>query len=233
MLADVGTIFYRTLVLYLGVLVVIRIMGKREVGQLSPFDLVVAIMIAESAAISMEDTTKPLLVGFTPIFTLMGAEVLLAYISLKFKGARHIVTGMPSILIDKGVIMEKEMRKLRYNINDLLSQLRDKNVANIADVEYAILEPSGSLSVFLKSDRRPVTPKDLKIQPPYEALPVPLIFDGEVQERYLSLAGKTEEWLQGKLQEMGIKSHKDVLFASLDQNEGLYVSRKNAGKKSK
>lgn len=233
MLADMGIIFYRTLALYLGVLVVIRIMGKREVGQLSPFDLVVAIMIAESAAISMEDTTKPLLVGFVPIITLMAAEVLLAYISLKYKKVRHVVTGTPSILIDKGVIMEKEMRKIRYNMNDLLSQLRDKDVANIADVEYAILEASGSLSVVLKSDRRPVIPKDLGIKPPYEAVPVPLIFDGEVQDKYLAVTGKTREWLMGKLQEMGISDPKEVLFASLDLNEGLYVSQKNADIKKK
>ena len=228
MLADAGTILFRTIVLYLGVLVVIRIMGKREVGQLSPFDLVVAIMIAESAAISMEDLSKPLIVGFIPIVTLMSAEVLLAYISLKYKKVRHIVTGSPSILIDKGVIMEKEMRKIRYNINDLLSQLRDKNVTNIADVEYAILESSGNLSVLLKSDKRPVTPADLNIKPPYEAIPVPLIFDGELQDKYLKLSGKDRDWLKGKLQEQGIAKHEDVLFASLDSQGNLYVSRKNA-----
>ncbi len=220
------TVFYRTLVLYVGVLIVIRIMGKREVGQLSPFDLVVAIMIAESAAISMENLDQPLFLGFIPVLTLMTAEVLFSYISLKNKWLRHLITGTPSVIIERGVIMEKEMRKIRYNINDLLSQLREKNAHNINDVEYAILETSGELSVIMKSDKRAATPADLNVAPPYEGLPLPLIYDTEINEDNLRKAGKDHNWLYKKLKENNVKGPEEVLLASLDVEGNLFISCK-------
>ncbi len=220
-------IFFRTFALYLTVLIVIRVMGKREVGQLSPFDLVVAIMIAETAAISMEDLDTPLIVGIVPIVTLMGAEVLLSFLGLKVKWFRTLVAGAPSIIINKGVIMEKEMRKIRYNVNDLLAQLRDKDVMNIADVDYAILETSGNLNIVLKPEKRAVTPADLNIKPPYEGIPMPLIYDGEVQKDSLKQSGKDMKWLMNKLQEEDTKGPEDVLFASLDSQGNLYISKKN------
>ena len=171
-------LLYRTVVLYMAVLLAVRIMGKREVGELSAFDLVVAIMIAELAAMSMERINMPLHEGLVPIFTLVGLEILLSYLSLKSHTIRGLVDGAPSIVIANGKIVEKELRKLRYNVSDLIGQLREKDVANIADVEYAVLETSGELSVVLKSSKRPVTPEDLGLPTKYEGLPVPLIFDG-------------------------------------------------------
>jgi len=220
-------IFYRTIALYLGVLIVIRIMGKREVGQLSPFDLVVAIMIAETAAISMEDLSKPLIVGFIPILTLMLAEILFSYACLKNNWVRKLITGEPSILIDKGVIMEKEMRKIRYNVNDLLAQLRGKNVSNINDVEYAILEPSGELNVILKADKRPLTPADINLKPSDYGLPLPVIFDGEVQESNLRKLGRDRAWLKKKLAEKGISHFESVLLACSDFNGNMYISSRS------
>lgn len=219
-------IFLRTIAIYLIVLIVIRLMGKREVGELSAFDLVVAIMIAEIAVIPMEQLERPLLMALIPLFTLVGAEIFLAFLCLKSRLLRKIIDGSPSVIIFKGKIMEQEMRRTRYNLNDLLSQLREKNVVNIDDVEYAILETTGELSVILKSDRRPLTPRDIKMEVPPVALPVPLIFDGHIHSEGLKDLGADERWLrEGLARIKGVKPE-DVFFASYDPHHGFYLSLK-------
>lgn len=222
--------FYRTIVMYLVVLFSVRVMGKREVGQLSPFDLVVAIMIAELAAMAMEQIEVPIYVGLTPIITLVLLEMVLAWLSLKSHTIRALVDGAPSIVISNGKIVEKEMRKLRYNVSDLLGQLREKNVHNIDDVQFAVLETSGELSVVLKDDRRPLTPKDLGLPPKYEGLPFPLIFDGKIHRDNLRKLYLDENWLLSEVQKKGIASIEDVLYASLDCRGVLYVSEKEKNK---
>ncbi|MDW7651495.1 MAG: DUF421 domain-containing protein [Bacillota bacterium] len=223
-------LFYRTAFLYLAVLVAIRIMGKREVGQLSAFDLVVAIMIAELAAMSMEKIEMPLYDGLIPIFTLVGLEILLSYLSMKSHTIRGIVDGSPSIVIANGKILEKELRKQRYNVSDLLGQLREKDVPNIADVQFAVLETSGELSVVLKGDKRPVTTADLGLPTKYEGLPTPLIFDGHIHFKNLRGLHLDEEWLKSELGRHGVQQVEGVLFASLDTDGNLYVSEKESVK---
>jgi uncharacterized membrane protein YcaP (DUF421 family) len=219
-------LFYRTAILYLSVLLAIRIMGKREVGQLSAFDLVVAIMIAELAAMSMDQIDMPLHEGLIPIFTLVVLEILLSFLSLKSHTIRGIVDGAPSIVIANGKIIEKELRKLRYNMNDLLGQLREKDVPNIADVQYAVLETSGELSVVLKADKRPVTPADLGLPTKYEGMPTPLVFDGHIHYKNLRGLQFDENWLLAEIRKKGVDNIEEVLFASLDTNGNLYVSEK-------
>ncbi len=138
----------RTLILFVMVVIGLRLMGKRQIGQLQPYELVIVIMLSALAAIPMENTGVPLFSGLFPIFTLIVAQVALSYISLKSERARGIICGTPSVLIENGKILEKELSRLRYNINDLLEQLRSKNTPNITDVEFAILESSGQLSVI-------------------------------------------------------------------------------------
>lgn len=220
-------VIFRTLVLYFTILIVIRLMGKREVGQLSAFDLVIAIMIAELAAMPMENTDIPLYIGVTPILVLAGMEVIFSKLSLKSQRFRSVLTGVPSILVENGQILEEQLKKQRYNINDLISQLREKDVANISDVEYAILEPSGHLSVILKSQKRPVTPEDLNIQTSYEGLPYPLVIDGSVDYDNLERINLDPCWLQDELKKLGFQDFKQVLLASLDTQGRLYVSRKD------
>ncbi|MEN6327492.1 MAG: DUF421 domain-containing protein, partial [Syntrophomonas sp.] len=164
-------VIIRTLILYTATVVLLRIMGKRQIGQLQPYELVVIIMISELAAIPMQNTGIPIINGLIPIFILVAAEITLSHLSLKSERARGIICGKPSVLIENSKIMENELKRLRYNINDLLEQLRLKNVPDIADVEFAILETSGHLSVILKSQKRPVVPQDLNISPEYEGLP--------------------------------------------------------------
>lgn len=225
-------LFYRTAILYLTVLLAIRIMGKREVGQLSAFDLVVAIMIAELAAMAMDRTKMPLHEGLIPIFTLVALEIVLSYLSLKSHTIRGIVDGAPSIVIANGKIIEKELRKLRYNVSDLLGQLREKDVANIADVQYAVLETSGELSVVLKGSKRPVTPEDLGLPSKYEGLPTPLIFDGHIHFKNLRGLQLTEDWLLDQIRRQGVDRVENVLFASLDTDGILYVSEKEPKKQA-
>jgi len=219
-------LFYRTIFLYLAVLTATRIMGKREVGQLSAFDLVVAIMIADLAAMSMEQIDLPLYLGLIPIFTLVAMEIILSWLTLKSHSLRGIVDGFPRFVIANGKIKEKELRRQRYNVSDLLGQLREKDVANIADVQYAVLETSGELSVMLKADKRPVTPADLSLPVQHEGLPTPIIFDGCVHRQNLAQLNLDENWLKAELEKYGVAGPQDVLFASLDWQGNLYVSEK-------
>jgi len=219
-------VIFRTVFMYLFVLLVIRLMGKREVGQLSPFDLVVAIMIADLAALPLEERHIKVTDGVVPIAVLALAEVGLAFLSLRSNKARRIISGNPTIVIENGRILEGNLRRQRYNLNDLLAQLREKDVYNIADVEYAILENSGRLSVILKSQKRPVTPQDLNISTAYEGLPFPLVIDGVVQQDNLERCKLSLYWLKNELQKQGVDQPEDVLLATLDSEGKLFVSLK-------
>ncbi len=221
----VVNLILRTIVIYLSVLVVMRLMGKREVGQLSTFDLVVAIMIAEIAVFPLEDLSIPIYIGLIPVATLLGAEIFFSYLCLYSRFFRELIEGRPSLIIADGKIMEKEMRRQRYNINDLLGQLREKNVFDISDVQYAILETSGELSVIVNPSKRPLVPGDLNINPPAEKLPTTLILDGEVLLQNLAYLNISPEWLESKLREHNLQS-RDVLFASIDCRGELFISEK-------
>jgi len=214
----------RSLTVYFFVLASMRLMGKREIGNISPFDLVVAIMIAELGAIPLQSHDIPLGHGLVPIAILAAVEVLVALACLKFPGIRRLVIGEPTVIIEDGKVMGRNMQKLRYNINDLLSQLRDKDVFNVADVEFALLEPSGRLSVLLKSQRRPVTPEDLSIETHYEGPSYPLVADGKIQYQYLKMLDLTVKDLTDMLKAKDIQSVEDVFFASLDSGGELYVT---------
>lgn len=221
-------VFIRTLVLFTLVVVVMRVMGKRQVGQLQPFELVIVIMISELAAIPMANTGIPIIYGIIPIVTLLVSQVALAYISLKSERARGIICGTPSILVENGKILEKECNRLRYNINDLLEQLRSKDFPNVADIEFAILETSGQLSVIPKSQKRPVNPEDLQLPTKYEGLPLTLIIDGEVINKNLTKANLDIGWLKAELAKFGINRLDRVLFASLDTQGQLLFQPKSA-----
>lgn len=226
------TIFLRTAALYLTVLILMRIMGKREVGQLSLFDLVVAIMIAELAAIPLGDPTVPITHGIVPIATLVLMEVSLSFITLKSLKARRIIEGTPSIILERGRILEEEMRRLRYNVDDMIAQMREQGIYNLLDVEYAILETNGKLSVILKADKRPVIPEDLGLQPEYEGLPIPLISDGKLLRENLAMAEKELSWLERILADDHRCTIPDVLYATLDTKGRLAVYLRGERKKT-
>ncbi len=219
-------VFARTLILYIIVVLVMRIMGKRQIGQLQPFELVVAIMISELAAVPMQNTGIPILSGIIPIVTLLAAQIIMSYLAIKSQRARALICGKPTILIENGKIIESNLKKEFCNLNDLLEQLRIKNVPNISDVEYAILETNGQLSVIPKSQKRAVTPADMSVQTEYEGLPLDLIIDGQIVSKNLEKASLDEDWLRAQLAQKGLGSLKDVLFASIDTSGRLYYQQK-------
>lgn len=211
---EILTIVVRTLSLYAIIIIIFRVMGKREIGELSILDLVVFIMIAEMAVTAIERPEDKLFHSILPMLILMIVQVMFAVISLKSKRFRDIVEGKPIVIINKGKIDEKEMRKQRYNFDDLLLQLREKNIRNIADVEFAILETSGKLSVIEKDKKN-------------GGITIPLVLDGQIQAKNLERLEKNELWLRQELRKHGFKEIKNISFCSY-QNGQFYIDIKDS-----
>ncbi|KAF0819333.1 MULTISPECIES: DUF421 domain-containing protein [unclassified Cytobacillus] len=203
-------IVIRTLFLYAVILLIFRLMGKREIGELSVLDLVVYIMIAELAVVAIETPDSNIIKNVLPMLLLMVVQIVLAIFSLKSKRFRDLVDGKPTIIINKGKIDENAMRKQRYNFDDLLLQLREKDIAKISDVEFAILESSGTLSVFERNDS-----KD-------GGITIPLIIDGRIQKTNLETIDKSEFWLRQELRKEGYKEISEISFCSYENGQ-FYV----------
>ncbi len=218
--------FVRTIILYILVVAALRLMGKRQIGQLQPSELVITMMISELASIPLENIGTPLINGVLPILTLIIAEATFSFLTLKSKKIRKIMSGSPTILISKGQVLEKEMERLRFNIDDLMEELRANGYSNLLDVEYAIIETTGMLSIIPKSNKRPVTPSDLDMTPEYEGLPFLLVADGIINQMALKSAGLNVDWLKEKLKEFDITEVQDVFIASLDTSGNLFVQKK-------
>lgn len=219
-------VFIRALLLYLLVVIVMRMMGKRQVAEMQPFELVIMIMIADLAAIPMEDMDTPLANGVIPIIALLSIQVLTSYLSLKSERFRDFICGKPSILIHKGRIDQSEMHRLRININDLLEALRNKDYFNISDVEYAILETNGQMSIIPKADKRAVITADLGIVVQEEELPVTLIVDGKLNDNKLKKTGHDKKWLMGQLKKQNIDKVENVFLAFLSSDGVFYAQEK-------
>lgn len=204
----------RTLILYGLVVVAMRIMGKRQIGELQPSELVVAIMISDLAAVPMQTIDIPLLTGIIPVLTLLIAEVSMSFLSLKSKKARKYITGEPSIIIYKGHIYEKELEKARFTLNDLMEELRLSGYPDISEIDMAILETNGEISIVEQSE-------DGMSEFPYI-----LISDGELNLAELKRSGKSEEWLKKKIK----GSFGDVFLASLNSDGKLTVQKKEKKK---
>jgi uncharacterized membrane protein YcaP (DUF421 family) len=222
-------VFVRALVLYIIVVIVMRIMGKRQIGQLQPFELAIAIMISELAAVPMQNTGIPLVNGIIPILTLVVAQLLMSFLSIKSIRARAIICGKPTILIERGQILESALRKELYTLNDLLEQLRINNIPNVSDVEYAILETNGQLSIIPKSQKRPLTPEDMSIKTKYDGLPIDVIIDGCVLERNLEIAGKSRRWLSDELAKRQYDSPDAIFYACVVPDGSLYLQPREKG----
>jgi uncharacterized membrane protein YcaP (DUF421 family) len=194
-------------------------MGKKQIGELQPTELVVALVIADLSAVPMENLNVPILYGIIPVLTLFIIGEFFSFIALKSDKARGIIYGKPSILIEHGKILEGELRKQRFNINDLLEQLRIGGYPSLEDVEYAILETTGDLSIIPKSNKRPVSPEDLNLEVRQEELPTTAIIDGRILSHNLKLKGLDENWLEKQLSKYKITSPHDVLFAFITEND--------------
>ena len=173
-------IFVRAVLLYLACLFVMRVMGKRQIGQLQPFELVITILVAQLAASPMADSGVPLVYGLVPLFAILAVHQLISVLMLRSSRIRAMVCGKPSVLIQKGKVQEKEMQKQLLNMEDLISQLRAQGFVRIQDIESALLEPNGQLSVLPTADTRPATPQDLKLTVDADSMPVSFIIDGHI-----------------------------------------------------
>ncbi|MBZ9636781.1 DUF421 domain-containing protein [Clostridium sp. FP1] len=203
-----------------------RMMGKKQIGELEPFELVIALMISELATFPMQDIRIPILHAIIPIVTLLFLQVATSFIELKSEKARKILTGAPSILIKNGKIDIAELRYQRFNINDLLEELRLKGYFNLSDIEYAILETSGELSILPKTGNSNITKDDLNLSLTQESLPIPLIMDGNVNFKNLKILEKDETWLNSILKKNNIDAAKDVFIGIIDSKNKFYYQLK-------
>ncbi|MCC3376936.1 DUF421 domain-containing protein [Cohnella sp. REN36] len=240
---ELTAVLSRTTLMYFFVFFVLRLMGKREIGKLSVFDMVISIMLAEIAVLSIESTDRSLWITIAPMVMLVLIQLAISYFTLKSRKLRMWFDGSPSVIISGGHLNWEEMKRQRYSLDDLMMQLRENKVDNVNQVELAVLESSGKLSVLPRAavperedlrDRRrdPAGAADEPqhgLQQPrfrYEVLPLPLILDGEVQEDNLAKSGRNLFWLKQELRERGIKDVGQVFFCSLDHRGRLYVDRK-------
>lgn len=217
----------RAVVIYLWLHFVTKLMGQREIGSLNVFDFIVVITIGSIAAAPLASSTDDVIGPFVSIGTLGVLNILIAYLSLKNAKFRRVVQDEPIVLVQNGQILEDTMRSTRFNLDDLLTEIRKNNIPNLADVEFAILESNGRVSVIPKSQARPVTPQDLQLPTPYEGMPSVLIEDGNIIEDNLRENQLSKNWLLEQLQNLGIRSEKEVFAALLDTQCRLYVSKKN------
>ena len=192
---------------------------------MQPFELVIAIMIADLASVPMSDTGIPITNGIIPILALLLIQLIISIINLKSIWGRKVLCGMPSILIFRGKIDEKLMKKEKFTINELQERLRQNNIFNIADVEYAILETSGQLTVIQKPEKRNTIPEDFGITPEYEGIPYDLVIDGKIMYENLKAIGRNYKWLCKEVEKFKIKPE-EALVVTFDGKNQMFCQAK-------
>ncbi len=188
--------YFRTLFLYLVLIFAVRLMGKRQIGEMEPAEFVVTMLVANLAAIPMQDGAIPLYSGLVPILTVLGMELVLSGLILRSVRLRQLLCGKPVILIDNGKILQENLKSARINLDELTGQLRAKDVLDIRTVQFAILETSGDLSVFPYPKEKPASAKDAGVQATGQHLPVTVVEDGYLSRENLERAKKDEKWLE-------------------------------------
>lgn len=217
--------FIRSIILYSIVLITTRFMGKREIGQLQPFEFVISLMIANLATVPMSDIGLSLFSGIIPILGLLTMHLIIAFFNIKSVRFRRLVCGKPSILINKGKIDVEAMKKERFNLSELEERLREKDVFNLGDVDYAILETNGDISVLMKPEKLPPTLEDLNIQKEFEGISYNLIMDGVVMFSNLELINKDFKWLRKQTKKFKLEPE-DVLVATINEKGDFYCQAK-------
>ena len=217
--------FFRSIVLYIIVLIVMRLMGKREISQMQPFELAISIMIADLASIPMTEIGIPIFNGIVPILGLLLMHLIISVINIKSISLRKFICGKPSILIYRGKIDEKVLKKERFTINELQERLRRNNIFNLGDVEYAILETSGEVTVIQKPEKRGTIPEDFQIVPEYEGIPYDLVIDGKILFKNLEKLGKNEKWTLDRVFPFKIKPE-EALVVTINGKNQIFCQKK-------
>ncbi|MDT8718526.1 DUF421 domain-containing protein [Clostridium sp. 19966] len=223
-------ILIRTILLFAMVMFSLRIMGKRQIGQLQPYELVVAIMVSELASLPMQDTRIPLIHGIIPIVTLLVIEVMISFLEIKSQKFRILIDGKPSIIICKGKLVKEEMKNQLFTVNDLLEEMRIKGYFSIQDIEYGILETNGELSIVPKSPAEPPVKRDLNIKPSQKTFPAVLILEGKINYENLTLINRDVKWLKSQLAKEKIKEVSEVFVAILDSDNNIFIQKYNERK---
>ncbi len=216
----------RSVIIYICVLAVVRLMGKRQIGEMQPFEFVVTLIIADLACIPMAELSVPLVHGIVPIVTLMIVHFLICFLARKFQFARYLLTGKPAIVINPNGINYKELKALNMTLDDLIELMRGCNVFKIEEIAYAIIETNGNLCVIKKAGNETVTRDDLKVKVSQDALPVNIIMDGRKMSENIKITGINEEFIQSCMSKADIKRIKDVLLMTLDNNGEVFIQSK-------
>lgn len=222
--------FVRTIILYLLIIAGIRLMGKRQVGELEPSELVLALIIADLAAVPMQDFGIPLLSGIIPILTLLSITMIISVLSMKSVKFRALLCGRPSIIVENGKLKQVEMKKNRFTVDELMEELRMKGVTDISTVKYAILETNGQISVLPFADQKPPAAKDMNVTSEEAGLPLVIINDGRVLEHNLKLRGYEDNWLEKQLKAHGVKRPDQVYLLTADELGRVYFAPKEEKK---
>lgn len=217
----------RSVVIYLFVLVIIRLMGKRQVGEMQPFEFVITLIIADLACIPMAELAVPLVHGIVPIFSLLIVHFLICVISRKSMKLRYLLSGRPAIVIGTNGISYNELKKLNMTLDDMIEALRGCDVFNIEDVQYAIIETNGKMCVIKKAELEPATRQDMKVKITPSALPVNIIMDGKLMKENVSLTGINDAFINECLKKANVNKIKDVLLFTLDNNGNCFIQAKN------
>ena len=221
--------FLRTIILYAFIIVGIRLMGKRQVGELEPSELVLALLIADLAAVPMQDFGIPLLTGLIPILTLLCLTMALSVLTMKSVKFRAVLCGRPSVIVENGKLRQGEMRKNRFTLDELMEELRMKGVTDLSTVKYAILETNGQLSVLPFAAQQPPTAQDLDLHLPEPGLPVVLINDGRLIRRSLMERGFNDQWLEKQLKSHKVDRVQDVFLMTVDETNQVCLIEKEVG----
>lgn len=221
--------FFRSIIIYIIVLIVMRLMGKREIGQMQPFELAISIMIADLASIPMTDIGIPISNGIIPIMGLLVMHLVISVLNMKSGTLRGLICGKPTILIYRGKIDEEKLRAERLTLNELEEKLRSNNVMNLGDVEYAILETSGDISVIQKPNKRTTTPEDFDIMPEYEGISYDLVIDGKVMQENLNKLDKSYEWLKTQTEKFQMMPE-EALIVTVNGKGDIFCQKKQKRK---
>lgn len=219
---------FRSIIIYICVLIVVRLMGKRQIGEMQPFEFVVTLIIADLACLPMAELSVPLIHGIVPILTLLIVHFLICFLARKFMFARYLLTGRPAIVISPRGINYKELRTLNMTLDDLMELIRGCDVFNLSDIAYAILETNGNLCVIKKASIEPVTREDMKVKVSQNALPVNIIMDGKLMKENVQMTGIDDKFIQKCMDKAKIKKVKEVLLMTLDNNGEVFIQAKSS-----
>lgn len=219
--------YIRTLILYAALIIVVRLMGKRQIGEMEPSEFVVAMLIADLASVPMQDAGIPLLSGLVPILTVLALELILSSLSFRFVKFRRILCGKPVILMENGKILYRNLQKTRVSVNELVEHLRENGTVDLSTVKFAVLETNGKISALLCPKYEPPTARDMHVKVQELELPVTIICDGKWHEENLQISGRTKSWVSSQLQ-MKQCCLKDVLLFTVTPTGKTYLARKES-----